>query len=199
MDLTFKHGHGLSVGSMTVNGIQHIRVNNIRFLGTDNGFRIKTGRDRGNQIKDMVVRNLTMTDVPVPLSLSDDYPTIPNSGQADIAQPRIPATQPYVHNIVISNLTATNPRTVRDTAMSGGLIVGIPSLPIYNIKLNNIHISAAAPTFMRLRNVDHLSCSNVVITPLNAGPPNDGHMFDDEGGLTNISGCDVDPTQMPQS
>jgi polygalacturonase len=199
VDSTFKRGHGLSVGSMTVNGIQHIRVNNIQFLGTDNGFRIKTGRDRGNQINDMVVRNLRMTDVPVPLSLSEYYPTIPGPTQADIPQPHIPATQPYVHDIVISNLTATNPRTVRDTEMSGGLIIGIPESPIYNVKLDNVHISAAAPTFMRLRNLDHLVCNNVVITPLNAGPPNDGHTFDNEGGLTNITGCDLDSTQVPQS
>ena len=133
------------------------------------------------------------------LSLSEYYPTIPGPTQADIPQPHIPATQPYVHDIVISNLTATNPRTVRDTEMSGGLIIGIPESPIYNVKLDNIHISAAAPTFMRLRNVDHLSCNNVVITPLNPGSPNDGHTFDNEGGLTNIVGCDVNPTQAPSS
>ena len=122
----FKHGHGLSVGSMTVNGIQHIRAKDIQFLGTDNGFRIKTGRDRGNQIKDIIIRNLQMTDVPVPLSLSEYYPTIPAVGQGDIPQPHIPASQPYVHNITISDVTATNPKTVRDTDMTGGLIIGIP-------------------------------------------------------------------------
>lgn len=55
------------------------------------------------------------------------------------------------------------------------------------------------PTFMRLRNLDHLTCNNVVITPLNPGPPNNGYTFDDEGGLTDIVGCDVAPSEAPPS
>ena len=52
---------------------------------------------------------------------------------------------------------------------------------------------------MRLRNLDHLTCNNVVITPLNPGPPNNGYTFDDEGGLTDIVGCDVAPSEAPPS
>jgi polygalacturonase len=183
----FGRGHGLSVGSETVNGIQHIGASNITFLGTDNGFRIKTGRDRGNQIYDMVIQNLTMVDVPTPLSLSAYYPTVPTASQGDIVQPI--TAEPSVHDIAISNVTVTNPRTVRDTATTGGLVLGLPEAPIYNLSLSGIHITSSQPTYMRLRNLVNSSCSDVVIAPPNPGSPNFSNTFDDEGGLQNDPGC----------
>jgi polygalacturonase len=190
---TFKRGHGMSVGSEGVNGVQHIRAHDIAFLGTDNGFRIKTGRDRGSEIADMVIERLQMTDVPTPISLSEYYPNIPGASDGDITQPHIPATQPHVHDIRISDLTATNPRTVRAVNSSGGLMVGIPESPIRRVTLNRISIATAnsSGTFTRLRNIDGLTCSNVTITPLRQTSPNLGHTFDNEGGLSNLIGCDV--------
>jgi polygalacturonase len=190
---TFKRGHGMSVGSETVNGVAGIHAHDITFLGTDNGFRIKTGRDRGNEIAHMRIERLTMTDVTTPLSLSEYYPTIPGATQGDITQPQIPATQPHVHDIFISGVTATNPQTVRTVTSSGGLIIGLPEAPMRNIFLNNISITSAntSGTYTRLRNIDGLTCQNVTVTPLHATAPNSGHTFDNESGLTNITGCDV--------
>jgi polygalacturonase len=195
---TFKRGHGMSVGSETVNGVQHIRAHDITFLGTDNGFRIKTGRDRGNEIADMVIERLTMTDVTTPISLSEYYPTIPGPTQGDIQQPQIPATQPHVHDIFISDLTATNPQTVRAVTGSGGLIIGIPESPIRNVTLSRVSIATASTsgTYTRLRNIDGLACQNVTVTPLNQTAPNVGHTFDNEGGLLNLVGCDVSAPSM---
>jgi polygalacturonase len=195
---TFKRGHGMSVGSETVNGVNHIRAHDITFLGTDNGFRIKTGRDRGNEIFDMKIERLTMTDVTTPISLSAYYPTIPSATQGDLPQPQIPATQPLVHDIEISDLTATNPKTVRTVTTTGGLVIGLPESPIRRVVLNRISISSASSSgiFTRLRNVDQLTCSNVALTPLNPALPSLGHIFDNEGGLSNLSGCDVPPPTM---
>jgi polygalacturonase len=187
-DSAFGRGHGLSVGSETVNGIHRIWASDITFAGTDNGFRIKTGRDRGNQIDEMSIQNLTMTDVPTPLSISEYYPTIPSPSVPDIEQAI--TNEPFVHDIAVADVTATNPRTVRpDAVTTGGLIIGVPESPIYNLTLDRIHISAAQPTYMRLRNLVDSSCSDVTITPLKEGAPNDGSTFDDEGGLRNAPGC----------
>ena len=183
----FGTGHGISVGSETVNGVHGIRINNITFAGTDNGFRIKTGRDRGNQIYDMIVQNLTMTDVPTPLSISEYHPSIPGPSTSDVVQTI--TNEPYVHDITISNVTATNPGNVRVTNTTGGLIIGVPESPIYNLSLNHIHIAAAKATYMRLRNLINSSCHDVTITPLNTGAPNNGQTFDNEGGLSGLSGC----------
>jgi polygalacturonase len=190
---TFKRGHGMSVGSETVNGVQRIRAHDITFLGTDNGFRIKTGRDRGNEIAFMHVERLTMTDVPTPISLSEYYPTIPGATQGDLPQPQIPATQPHVHDIFISDVTITNPTTVRNTNVGNPLVIGVPESPIQNVVLKNISIATAnaSGTFIRLRNINGLTCENVTVAPPSQTAPNSGHTFDNESGLTNITGCDV--------
>lgn len=180
----FGTGHGLSVGSETVNGVNTIQVNNILFAGTDNGFRIKTGRDRGNQIYGMTVSNLVMVDVPTPLSLSEYYPNIPTATQGDIVQTI--TREPFVHDISISNVTVTNPRTVRNTTVGGGLVVGLPESPLYNLSLSRIHISSSNPSAMRLRNLKDSSCSDVVIAST-AGVPI--APFSPEGGLVNVQGC----------
>jgi polygalacturonase len=186
----FGTGHGLSVGSETVNGVNGIRVNNVLFAGTDNGFRIKTGRDRGNQIYGMAVSNLTMVDVPTPLSLSEYYPTVPTATQGDIEQAI--TREPHVHDISISNVTVTNPRTVRDTAVGGGLVLGLPESPIYNLLLSRIHISSSNPSSMRLRNLKDSWCNDVVIAST-AGAAIAPFSTDAAGGLTNVTGCSTAP------
>ncbi|CCE09491.1 conserved exported hypothetical protein [Bradyrhizobium sp. STM 3843] len=195
---TFKRGHGMSVGSETVNGVSHIHAHDITFLGTDNGFRIKTGRDRGNDISDMKIERLTMTDVTTPISISEYYPTIPSATQGDLSQPHIPATQPHVHDITISDLTATNPKTVRNVVTTGGLIIGLPESPVLKIALNRVSITSANASgiFMRLRNITGLTCNAVTLTPLNPAAPASGHIFDNEGGLSDLNGCDVPPASM---
>ena len=184
---TFGTGHGLSVGSETINGVNDVVAYNIQFRGTDNGFRIKTGRDRGNQIYNIVMSNLTMVDVPVPLSISAYYPTVPSATQGDIVQPI--TAEPYIHDIVVNNLVASNPRTLRPDPTTGGLVLGLPESPVRHLVLNHIRITASAPTFMRLRNVTASVCNDVAITPLNPGAPNDGATFDNEGGLSGNLGC----------
>jgi polygalacturonase len=190
---TFRLGHGMSVGSETVNGVLGIHAHDITFLGTENGFRIKTGRDRGNQIAYMRIERLTLTDVGTPISLSEYYPTVPSATQGDITQPEIPATEPKIHDIFISDLTSTNPKTVANVNTGTGLIIGVPESPVQNVTLNNINITTAntSGTYIRLRNITGLTCSNVTVTPLHTSAPNSGHTFDNEGGLTNITGCDV--------
>ena len=190
-DSSFGRGHGLSIGSETVNGIHDIVGLNIRFAGTDNGFRIKTGRDRGNQIYGIAMQNLMMVDVPIPLSLSEYYPTIPDPTAGDIVQPI--TNEPHVHDILISNVTATNPGTVRAATTTGGLIVGVPESPIANLRLDHVHITSLSPTFMRLRNLVNSTCNDVTIRPVNQGSPNAGAVFDNEGGLSSIAGCGISP------
>ena len=55
---------------------------------------------------------------------------------------------------------------------------------------------ACKGTFMRLRNADQITCSQVTVTPLNPNPPSLGHIFDNESGLSNLFGCDVPPPSM---
>ncbi|MGO8706455.1 MAG: glycoside hydrolase family 28 protein, partial [Terracidiphilus sp.] len=69
-DCTFKHGHGLSIGSEIAGGARNILAERIHFDGTDNGIRVKANRDRGNDVSNLVFRDIDMKDVKNPLVIS---------------------------------------------------------------------------------------------------------------------------------
>jgi polygalacturonase len=125
-------GHGISMGSETLNGIHHVIADDAQFDGTDNGFRIKTGRDRGNDIAHITLRNVQMHGVDMALSVSAYYPDVP--AVRDAAQP-ITATTPHIHDVQIENLTA-------DGVKTAGRFIGLPESPLRNISLSRVHIEA---------------------------------------------------------
>ena len=79
---TFRHGHGMSIGSGTDNGIEDLHVSNCTFDSTDSGIRIKTSRGRGGLLQNLTYENLTMTSVKNPIYIIDWYP--------ERMRPRIP-------------------------------------------------------------------------------------------------------------
>lgn len=137
-DIDVHRGHGISVGSETANGIGRITLNNLTFTGTDNGLRIKSGRDRGSRIGPLMANNLKMSHVRVPLVITDSYGG--NGGySADSVSALSPEPvsryTPFIHDISVNHLTATG-------ADSAGIISGLPEAPLQNIQLKNIRISA---------------------------------------------------------
>lgn len=164
----FGTGHGLSVGSEADNGVQRVYATNITWNGTDNGFRIKSGRDRGSDLSDMVLENLRMTNVGVPINYTDYYTGQPKAGTDTTPSP-VTATTPFVHDISITNLVATG--------ASSAEMIGLPEAPLKNITLRNVSIVAnaiKAPSTvpngvgMELRNVQG-TFRNVTVTP-SVGP-----------------------------
>ncbi|MGG1929494.1 glycoside hydrolase family 28 protein [Enterobacter soli] len=137
-DIDIYRGHGLSVGSETANGIGRVTMQNVRFNGTDNGLRIKSGRDRGNQIGPISADNITMNHVNVPLVITDSYGG--NGGYSSKSLTSIPTSAissltPFIHDVTIQHLTATN-------SGMAGIISGLPEAPLQNITLKDIHIDA---------------------------------------------------------
>ena len=132
-DCTFLHGHGLSIGSEISGGVQNIRAERIHFEGTDNGIRIKSNRDRGNDIGHFFFRDIEMKDVKNALVISEYYPKIlPPATEA--AQP-VTRLTPHFHDIVLENVTATG-------STSAGAIVGLPESPVLGVVLRNVNLSA---------------------------------------------------------
>ena len=78
-DCVFLHGHGLSVGSEVAGGVQNVRAERITFKGTEHGIRIKSNRDRGNDIGNFVFKDITMEGVEQPIVISEFYPKIPKT------------------------------------------------------------------------------------------------------------------------
>lgn len=132
-DCTFLHGHGLSIGSEIAGGAQHIRAERIHFDGTDNGIRVKANRDRGNDVSDLVFRDIDMKNVKNALIISEYYPKVlPPEGEA--AQP-VTRLTPHFHDITLENVTASG-------GASAGAIVGLPEAPVLAVVLHNVKLSA---------------------------------------------------------
>ncbi len=159
-DCTFLHGHGMSMGSETGGGIDSVYVDNCTFNGTRNGFRIKSYRGNGGEIRGVVYSNNTMQNVENPILFTGYYPDIPD--QSDPPQP-VTSKTPYYHDIKIINLKSTN-------SPGAGLIVGLPEKPMKNIILKNVDITAASGLKIRNATVD---TSNVTI---NAGENGSGNV-----------------------
>jgi polygalacturonase len=152
-DCTFMHGHGLSIGSELAGGAQNIRAERIHFEGTDQGIRIKSNRDRGNDIGNFVFRDITMKDVKTAILISEYYPKV-MPPQDEAPQP-VGRLTPHFHDITLENVTATGSKTA-------GVIVGLPESPIKNVVLNNVKLSAEEG--LTIGNAE-VTGTSVVVTP----------------------------------
>lgn len=128
-DCTFLHGHGLSIGSEIAGGVHAIYASNIRFNGTRNGIRVKSGRDRGGDIGNFIFKNITMTDVETPIVVTGNYS---KAGDTPVPVTRL---TPRFHDITINNLVATG-------AKQAGVIAALPESPLTSLTLSNVRISA---------------------------------------------------------
>jgi polygalacturonase len=131
-DCTFEHGHGLSIGSEIAGGVQNVHAERIHFKGTDQGIRIKSARDRGNDVSNISYKDITMEDVKTAILVTEYYPSPAPAGEV----PSVPMGRltPKFHNIHIENVTATN-------SGSAGYIVGLPESPVFDMTLKNVHLA----------------------------------------------------------
>jgi polygalacturonase len=152
-DCTFKHGHGMSIGSEIVGGVKDVVVRNCTFENTDNGIRIKTDRKKGGQVINFHCENITMKNVAGAIFISCYYPKIPAIEEAK----EVTKTTPAYSNITIRNLTATSTK-------DAGFIVGLPESHIKNVLLENVKI-VSARAGLEIRHVDGIKLVNVEIIP----------------------------------
>ncbi len=134
-DCTFKHGHGMSIGSETVGGVRDVVVKNCVFENTDNGLRIKSRRGRGGVVRDITYTDCTLKDCQPVISImayyqDSTYSTFPKD---DPAQP-LTDTTPVFRNLTIRNVTGASTREV-------GAIAGLPESPVENVLLENVTLS----------------------------------------------------------
>jgi polygalacturonase len=135
-DCTFKHGHGMSIGSEVVGGVCNVTVKNCSFEDTDNGLRIKSRRDKGGVVENITYTDITMKNVHPAISIAAYYQqsTHAKYPKDDPAQP-MTGTTPVFRNITIKNLTATSTK-------DAGLIVGLPESLVENVVLENVNLTA---------------------------------------------------------
>jgi polygalacturonase len=147
---TYGNGHGLSIGSYTKGGVSNFLIENCSFTNTEAGIRIKSDRDRGGVVQNLVYRNLKMTNVGIPILIYASYmakekeyrnlqkitPEIVNSYPADTLR----QLTPVYKNITFENITATT-----ESGKRAGLIWGLPEAPATGIVFKNVNISADNP------------------------------------------------------
>jgi len=132
-DCDFEHGHGLSIGSEIAGGVQNVHAERIHFKGTDQGIRIKSGRDRGNDVSQFSFKDLTMEDVKTAILITEYYPHPAPAGEVP-AEP-VGRLTPKFHDFTIENVKATG-------SDSAGTIVGLPESPVLGLIMKNVHIAA---------------------------------------------------------
>ena len=71
----FYSGHGMSIGSGTNGGVDHMVVEDLTIDGADNGIRIKSDRSRGGLVHDLVYRDVCIRDTKNPLVFTPLYTT----------------------------------------------------------------------------------------------------------------------------
>ena len=134
-DCVFMKGHGLSIGSEVAGGVQHVRVERVQFKGTTAGIRIKSGRDRGNDIGDLAYKDITMEDVVTPIQITAYYGGSKDGAEGAAMAP-VTRLTPHFHDISIENLKATGAKVAMD-------IEGLPESPIKGLQIKNVQIDAA--------------------------------------------------------
>jgi len=75
----FYTGHGMSIGSGTSGGVDHMLVDDLTIDGADNGIRIKSDRSRGGLVRDLLYRNVCIRNVKNPLVFTPLYSTLTGS------------------------------------------------------------------------------------------------------------------------
>lgn len=158
-DCTFKHGHGVSVGSNVGGGIRNITVQRCTFEDTDNGIRIKSARDRGGVVENIVYRDITMKNVGVAITINLFY--FDKAGQKERAAKPVTATTPIVRDVRIINVSV-------DDAKTAGEVIGLPEMPVSEVLLDNVRIKAKAG--MIIQDAKSVELRDVQIIPEKGEP-----------------------------
>src|SRR5215469_13638281 len=71
----FYSGHGMSIGSGTDGGVDHILVDDLTIDGADNGLRIKSDRSRGGLVENIAYSNVCIRNTRNPIIFTPMYTT----------------------------------------------------------------------------------------------------------------------------
>ncbi len=155
-------GHGgVVVGSEMSGGIYNVKVWDCVFEGTEVGVRFKTCRGRGGTVKDIDIRNLTMTNIKgaaISFNMFYSGSSWSKTGLLKTPDPLpepVSEETPQFRNITISNVTCHG-------AALGVDVCGLPEMHIANIRLENMTIEAHRGIV--LRQAKNVSLSNIEVS-----------------------------------
>lgn len=138
-DCTVYHGHGgFVIGSEMSGGARNISIKNCDFLGTDIGLRFKSTRGRGGVVENIFIEDIHMKDIPTQAIRFNTFysvkmPTLEES--LTFKADPISEETPIFRNIHMKNITCNG-------AKDAVYMQGLPEMPIQNVTMENMIISA---------------------------------------------------------
>ena len=114
----FYAGHGMSIGSGTDGGADHLLVDDLTIDGADNGLRIKSDPSRGGLVHDVEYRNVCIRNVRNPLVFTPHYTNFKGT------------RLPIYRNITLNDIHVLTPGAFT--------FLGLDSDHKLGIKLNNV-------------------------------------------------------------
>jgi polygalacturonase len=127
----YAHG-GFVIGSEMSGGVRNVAVSHCTFNGTQTGLRFKSSRGRGGVVENIRISDITMTDILGAAITFDMYYSA--KGGPATSQPVNDGT-PIFRQFQISNVTCKG-------AKSAIFMRGLPEMPLSQISLENVQISA---------------------------------------------------------
>jgi polygalacturonase len=121
----FYAGHGMSIGSGTDGGVNHVRVSDLTIDGADNGIRIKSDRSRGGLVQDVAYENVCMRNVQNPIVLTSMYTTFDGNKLPDY------------RDIVLKNVRSITPGWVT--------LLGLDAQHRIEVSMENVTVDGVKP------------------------------------------------------
>lgn len=130
----FYAGHGMSIGSGTNGGADHLLVDDLTIDGADNGLRIKSDPSRGGLVHDVTYRNVCIRNVRNPLVFTPHYTTFKGSNL------------PIYRDITLENVHVLTPGAYT--------FLGLDAEHRLGIKLNNVFADGQQQSLFYNRDAD---------------------------------------------
>jgi polygalacturonase len=121
----FYAGHGMSIGSGTDGGVNHVRVSDLTIDGADNGIRIKSDRSRGGLVQDVAYENVCMRNVQNPIVLTTMYTTFEGN------------KLPEYRDIVLKNVRSVTPGWLT--------LMGLDAQHRIEVSMDNVTVDGVQP------------------------------------------------------
>jgi polygalacturonase len=144
---TVYHAHGgFTIGSEMSGGVRNVRVDNCTFIGTDVGLRFKSTRGRGGVVEKIFISNVRMADITgdainFNLYYGGKSPLDETSGTVETHLPPVTEATPQFRDIHIENVICRG-------AQSAIVLQGLPEMPLRDISLKNVSITAQKGVFV---------------------------------------------------